>query len=142
MLTTENLSDFWFCARGLCQVSEQHHLVILGGGFGGLAAARALAGVNVRITLLDRTNYHLFQPLLYQVATGGLSPADITFPIRSAVRSQKNVAGADGRCHGHRCWVPSVTFDWAVDAYDTLVMATGQELFISEMTRGKVVRRD
>jgi len=67
------------------------HVVIIGGGFGGLDAARALAGAPVRVTLLDRHNYHLFQPLLYQVATASLSPADIASPIRWILRRQPNV---------------------------------------------------
>ena len=67
------------------------HIVILGGGFGGLNAARALAGADVRITLLDRHNYHLFQPLLYQVATASLSPGDVASPIRWILRGQQNV---------------------------------------------------
>jgi NADH dehydrogenase len=66
-------------------------VVIIGAGFGGLSATRALAGAPVDITLIDRRNYHLFQPLLYQVATAGLSPADIAAPIRSIVREQRNV---------------------------------------------------
>jgi NADH dehydrogenase len=67
------------------------HVVIVGGGFGGLDAARRLAGAPVRITLVDRHNYHLFQPLLYQVATAALSPADIASPIRWILRHQRNV---------------------------------------------------
>src|SRR5476649_284749 len=67
------------------------HVVIVGGGFGGLNAARALAGADVRVTLLDRHNYHLFQPLLYQVATASLSPGDVASPIRWILRHQKNV---------------------------------------------------
>jgi NADH dehydrogenase len=65
--------------------------VIVGGGFGGLNAARALAGVDLSVTLLDRHNYHLFQPLLYQVATASLSPGDVASPIRWILRHQKNV---------------------------------------------------
>ena len=67
------------------------HVVIVGGGFGGLSAARALRGAPVRVTLLDRNNYHVFQPLLYQVATAGLSPGDIASPIRWILRKQRNV---------------------------------------------------
>jgi len=67
------------------------HVVVIGGGFAGLAAARTLAGAPVRVTLLDRHNYHLFQPLLYQVATASLSPGDIASPIRWVLRSQKNL---------------------------------------------------
>ena len=65
-------------------------VVIIGGGFGGLAAARELCGAAVTITLVDRSNHHLFQPLLYQVATAGLSPADIAYPIRTVLRHQEN----------------------------------------------------
>ncbi len=68
------------------------HVVILGGGFGGLDAARTLAGAPVRVTLIDRHNYHLFQPLLYQVATASLSPGDIASPIRWILRRQQNVS--------------------------------------------------
>jgi NADH dehydrogenase len=67
------------------------HIVIIGGGFGGLDAARAFAGAPFRVTLLDRHNYHLFQPLLYQVATASLSPGDIASPIRWVLRRQENV---------------------------------------------------
>lgn len=67
------------------------HIVIVGGGFAGLAAAQALARVRARVTLVDRQNYHLFQPLLYQVAGAVLSPADIAAPIRSILRRQRNV---------------------------------------------------
>ncbi len=67
------------------------HVVIVGGGFGGLSAARALAHADVRVTLFDRRNHHVFQPLLYQVATAGLSPGDIASPIRWILRRQRNV---------------------------------------------------
>ena len=67
-------------------------VVIIGGGFGGLYAAKALRDAPVEITLVDRRNYHLFQPLLYQVATAALNPSDIAYPIRSVLRRQKNVA--------------------------------------------------
>jgi NADH dehydrogenase len=72
-------------------MSSNPHVVILGGGFGGLSAARALDREPVRVTLIDRHNYHLFQPLLYQVATASLSPADVASPIRWVLRRQKNV---------------------------------------------------
>ena len=67
------------------------HVVIVGGGFAGLAAARALASADVRITLIDRQNHHLFQPLLYQVATAGLSMPDIAQPLRSILAEHENV---------------------------------------------------
>jgi NADH dehydrogenase len=66
-------------------------VVIIGGGFGGLDAARAFSGADAQVTLLDRHNYHLFQPLLYQVATASLSPGDVASPIRWILRGQKNV---------------------------------------------------
>ncbi|MFL5541616.1 MAG: FAD-dependent oxidoreductase, partial [Longimicrobiaceae bacterium] len=66
------------------------NVVIVGGGFGGLWAARALRRAPVTVTLVDRRNHHLFQPLLYQVATAALSPADIAAPIRSVLRRQRN----------------------------------------------------
>lgn len=71
-------------------VRDRPHVVVVGAGFGGLYAVRALKRADVRITVIDRHNYHLFQPLLYQVATAGLSPGDIAHPIRSVLRRQKN----------------------------------------------------
>src|SRR5262245_61692513 len=67
------------------------HVVIVGGGFAGLNAAKSLADAPVRVTVVDRRNHHLFQPLLYQVATAVVSPADIASPIRGVLRRQKNV---------------------------------------------------
>src|SRR5688500_16478031 len=69
---------------------KRPHVVIIGGGFGGLAAAQHLAKAPVTITLIDRRNHHLFQPMLYQVATAALNPSDIASPIRSVLRRQKN----------------------------------------------------
>src|SRR5690242_21925239 len=69
---------------------DPHRVVIVGGGFGGLRCARRLRRAPVAVTLLDRRNYHLFQPLLYQVATGALSPANIAAPLRSLLKRQKN----------------------------------------------------
>src|SRR6266487_2930811 len=66
------------------------HVVIVGGGFGGLAATKKLAKQPVRVTVIDRTNYHLFQPMLYQVATTALAPGDIATPIRDILRHQEN----------------------------------------------------
>src|SRR3989475_10596249 len=70
--------------------TKKPHVVIVGAGFGGLEAAKKLASENVRVTVIDRTNYHLFQPLLYQVATAALSPADIAAPVRSGLSKCKN----------------------------------------------------
>src|SRR5438876_10507385 len=71
--------------------TKKPHVVIVGAGFGGLEAAKRLARENVRVTVIDRTNYHLFQPLLYQVATAALSPADIAAPIRAVLSKYENV---------------------------------------------------
>jgi NADH:ubiquinone reductase (H+-translocating) len=101
------------------------HVVILGGGFGGLAAARALRNAPVRVTLLDRQNHHLFQPLLYQVATAALNPSDIAAPIRHVLRKQRNatVLLADARAIDTARRVVEL-----VDGelpYDHLIVATG-----------------
>jgi NADH dehydrogenase len=106
-----------------------HRVVIIGGGFGGLYAAKALGRTDASITLLDKRNFHLFQPLLYQVATGSLAPGDVAAPLRSVLRKQRNtkvllgeavdldpekrvVILADGEVH-----------------YDSLIVATGSENF-------------
>ena len=106
-------------------------VVIVGGGFGGVRAAHALRHAPVRVTVIDRNNHHLFQPLLYQVATAELSPADISAPIRGMLRDQRNaetllaeVVGVDvergrssprDRCEGREFTLP----------YDYLIVATG-----------------
>ena len=71
-------------------MAENHRVVILGGGFGGLAAAQKLKRAPAEVILLDRRNFHLFQPLLYQVATGSLSPGEIAAPLRGVLSRQKN----------------------------------------------------
>ena len=111
------------------------HVVIIGGGFGGLHAARALAGTDARVTLLDRHNYHLFQPLLYQVATASLSPGDVASPIRWILRHQKNVDVLLAQAHeidpaGRRVIIgprPAESADAPNESigYDYLVLATG-----------------
>ncbi|WP_428267816.1 NAD(P)/FAD-dependent oxidoreductase [Haliangium sp.] len=101
------------------------HVVIIGGGFGGLAAARALARAPVDITLIDRRNHHLFQPLLYQVATAGLNPADIAYPIRSILRKQKNVRVLLAAARRIDPETRTVVLDSGELSYDYLVVATG-----------------
>jgi NADH dehydrogenase len=110
------------------------HVVILGGGFGGLFAARALSDAPVRVTLLDRHNYHLFQPLLYQVATAALSPGDVASPIRWILRRQRNVTVLLADAHsidvaGKRVVLSAAdASSSAADeslAYDFLIVATG-----------------
>jgi NADH dehydrogenase len=99
------------------------HVVIVGAGFGGLFAARALAGAACDVTLIDRHNYHLFQPLLYQVATAGLPPSDIAWPIRSLLRGQRNavvllgeVVGVDVQSRRVRLKDHEISFDYLVVA--------------------------
>src|SRR5438445_7428958 len=72
-------------------LAKKPHVVIVGAGFGGLEAAKKLACKEVRVTVIDRTNYHLFQPLLYQVATAALSPADIAAPVRAILSKCRNM---------------------------------------------------
>lgn len=102
------------------------HVVIVGAGFGGLYAARSLARVPVRVTVIDRQNHHLFQPLLYQVAMAALNPADIAAPIRGILRRQRNATVLLGEAAridpaGRRV----VLADGAEIAYDYLIVATG-----------------
>ncbi len=104
------------------------HVVVLGGGFGGLTAARALASAHVRVTLVDRTNRHTFQPLLYQVATAGLSPSDIAQPIRGILRSQRNVSVLMAEVDRIDLDVRRVTLaDGSTLGWDFLVVACGAE---------------
>jgi NADH dehydrogenase len=101
------------------------HVVILGGGFGGLDAARALGRANVRVTLIDRHNYHLFQPLLYQVATASLSPGDVASPIRWILRRQKNVRVLLAEARRIDAVAKQVILDPEAVSYDYLIVATG-----------------
>src|SRR5688572_17559185 len=102
------------------------HVVVLGGGFGGLWATRALAGAPVRVTLVDRTNHHLFQPLLYQVATAGLSAPDIAAPLRHILRRQANVTVRLGEAVGLDADARRLVLaDGATLDYDVLLLASG-----------------
>jgi NADH dehydrogenase len=101
------------------------HVVIIGGGFGGLAAARALRKAPVRITLLDRRNHHVFQPLLYQVATAALNPSDIAHPIRGALSKQHNVRVLLAEARSIDAAGRRVILDGGELAYDFLIVATG-----------------
>jgi len=101
------------------------HVVIVGGGFAGLSAARALASASVRITLVDRRNHHVFQPLLYQVATAGLAVPDIAAPIRHILRSQRNARVILGEVSGFDLRAQAVTLADGEIPYDFAPVAAG-----------------
>ena len=107
------------------KTQELPHVVILGGGFGGLTAARKLRGAPVRITLIDRHNYHLFQPLLYKVAIAGLVPAQIAYPLRTIFRHQTNLSFQMGEVTSIDFNARYVRTNGSVIAYDYLVLAIG-----------------
>jgi NADH dehydrogenase len=106
---------------------KRPHIVIVGGGFGGLSAAKALRTANADVTVIDRTNHHLFQPLLYQVATAGLSASDITAPIRHILRRQSNttVLLAEVQSIDVEKRVARIDFPERDIAYDYLIVASG-----------------
>jgi NADH dehydrogenase len=101
------------------------HVVIIGAGFGGLQAARALRYAPVQVTVIDRSNHHLFQPLLYQVATSDLSPADISAPIRSILRKQQNTSVILAEVTGVDTAKQRVLMHERSEPYDYLIVATG-----------------
>src|SRR5215211_2789728 len=101
------------------------HVVIIGAGFGGLEAARKLAKTALRITLIDRHNYHLFQPLLYQVAIAGLVPSQIAYPLRTIFRRQKNIDFQMEEVSSIDFNSRYVKANGSVIAYDYLILAVG-----------------
>jgi NADH:ubiquinone reductase (H+-translocating) len=110
------------------KMAPRHRVVILGGGFGGLVAAQRLKRAPVDVTLIDRRNFHLFQPLMYQVATGSLSPGDIAAPLRGVLARQKNVRVLLGEASdidpkGRRV----ALMDGGMFEYDSLIVATGSQ---------------
>lgn len=112
--------------RGARVKREMPHVLILGGGFAGLYAARALKRVPVRVTLVDRRNHHLFQPMLYQVATAALNPSDIAAPIRSVLRDQPDTEVLLGDVESIDLVNRRVVLtDGADSTYDYLIIATG-----------------
>lgn len=102
-----------------------HHVVIVGGGFGGLYAAQSLGNAPVKVTLIDKRNFHLFQPLLYQVATGGLSPAEISSPLRSILNKNQNTTVLMGQVENIDPVEQKVFLNKGHINYDTLIVATG-----------------
>jgi NADH:ubiquinone reductase (H+-translocating) len=111
------------------QGGRPHRVVIVGAGFGGLNAAKALRRANVEVTVIDRTNHHLFQPLLYQMATGILSEGDIAPPIREILRRQRNTSVVLGEVQGVDLEARRLTIDTLGQRsevpYDSLIVATG-----------------
>jgi NADH dehydrogenase len=107
------------------QSEQLHRVVIVGGGFGGLYAARKLKDAPVQVTLVDRRNFHLFQPLLYQVATGGLSPGDIAYPLRSIMKDAANVRVITAEAVDIRPDENVLVLGDGELAYDTLIVASG-----------------
>src|SRR5579864_5993622 len=105
--------------------ADPPRLIIIGAGFAGLTAAKRLGKAPVQLTVIDRRNYHLFQPLLYQVATAGLSPADIATPIRSILRHQRNTTVLLGKVTGIDKDARMVEMDGRRIPYDMLIVATG-----------------
>ncbi len=106
----------------------KHRVVIIGGGFGGLSAAQKLAGADVEITIIDRRNHHLFQPLLYQVATTALSPSEIAWPIRQLLRKRQDVRTLLGNVVGIDKVGQTVQLeDGEAVPYDSLIIATGAQ---------------
>jgi NADH dehydrogenase len=109
-------------------MEQQHRVVILGGGFGGLNAAQKLRRAPVEVTLIDRRNFHLFQPLLYQVATGSLSPGEIAAPLRGVLSKQKNVQVLLGEAADIEPDEKRVILrDSAAIPYDSLIVSTGSQ---------------
>jgi len=111
---------------GARETTKLPHVLILGGGFAGLYAAKDLRNAPVRVTVVDRRNHHLFQPMLYQVATAGLNPSDIASPIRSILRASKNTEVLLAEVRDIDVDARTVRFtDGATAGYDYLVVATG-----------------
>src|SRR3954452_16888013 len=108
---------------------ERPHVIIIGAGFGGLEAAKILACEPVQLTIIDRTNYHLFQPLLYQVATAALSPADIAAPVRGVLSKYENVDVMLAEVRSVDVNAKKVITTEREIPYDYLIVATGSAHF-------------
>jgi NADH:ubiquinone reductase (H+-translocating) len=121
----DDLSTAHLESSSAARKSARPQVVIIGAGFGGLNAAKALASAPVDVIVIDRRNYHLFQPLLYQVATAGLSPAEIAMPIRAILRRQRNAKVLLGRVTGIDTRSHLVELGEERIRYDALIVATG-----------------
>jgi NADH dehydrogenase len=120
-----NLRGVSLVESAVADAGAQPHVVIIGGGFGGLYAAKALKRAPVRVMLLDRRNHHLFQPLLYQVATAALAAPDVAAPIRKILRRQKNATVLLGRAERIEAAARRVILDDGEIGYDYLIVAAG-----------------
>ena len=107
------------------KTTSVHHVVIVGGGFGGLYAAQTLAKAPIKVTLIDKRNFHIFQPLLYQVATGGLSPTNISSPLRGILKKSKNIEVLMGEVQNIDSKKQTVQLQSREISYDSLIVATG-----------------
>ena len=105
-----------------------HKVIIVGAGFAGLQAAKGLSNSEFDVTIIDKNNYHLFQPLLYQVATAGLSPSEIAIPIRNIFRSQNNLKVILDELIGIKPQFNKIITKNNIYSYDFLILATGSEL--------------
>jgi NADH dehydrogenase FAD-containing subunit len=117
--------------------SAQPRIVVVGAGFGGLTAATRLGRVDAAVTVIDRRNHHLFQPLLYQVATAALSPAEIAGPTRGILSRQANTRVILGMVTGIDAPARAVLIGQRRIPYDQLIIATGDGIPISVMTSGR-----
>jgi len=115
-------------------------VVIVGGGFGGLLAARTIAGNPVQVTLIDRQNFHTFQPLLYQVATAGLSPGEIAAPIRWILRRRRNVEVLMSEVQDFDLSRKVVKLPDGEVAYDYLIVASGRAMPTLDTMSGSPLR--
>lgn len=118
-------------------MAQTRHVVIVGGGFGGLETAKGLARAPVRVTVIDRQNHHCFQPLLYQVATATLSPADVAWPIRGILSRQANVRVMMAEVGGVNLDRRVVLTSAGEVAYDDLVLATGHPRLLRQRRMGR-----
>jgi len=117
---------------------DEPRVVVVGAGFGGLEAARKLAKLPVRVTVIDRKNHHTFQPLLYQVATAGISPGEIAAPVRWILRGRKNVEVLLGQVIGFDLQRKTVQLADVEIAYDYLIVLPGHGTLILDTMNGRL----